>query len=109
MPYPDVPAELADLLLRVDEVRWAFVTGVYRRRVYISVRTEQHHRNAGRLLQRVVAGDGRAGGHGMMAGGSVALETLGDAPRIQGRLIARLRRELGVQTRRGRRLLAASR
>ncbi|MBD3236747.1 MAG: hypothetical protein GF330_08595 [Candidatus Eisenbacteria bacterium] len=105
MPYPDVAAELADLLLRIDEVRWAFVSGIYRDRLYLSIRTSQRRRNAGRLLQRVVGDAGRAGGHGMMAGGSVPLDGPGDAPRVQRRIARRLREELGVGGQRGRPLL----
>lgn len=106
MPYPDVAAQLADLLLRVEEVRWALVVGVHGDRVYCSVRTEDRRANAGRMLRRVVASDGRAGGHGMMAGGRVDLRETGlSAAKVQYRLARRAREILGVQALRGEPLL----
>ena len=71
MPYPDVPAELADLLLRVDEVAWALVAGNHGGQVYLSLRTSEPGANAGKLLSEIVRPYGRAGGHASMAGGKI--------------------------------------
>jgi nanoRNase/pAp phosphatase (c-di-AMP/oligoRNAs hydrolase) len=109
IPYPDVPAELADLIVRVDEVRWAFVVGRYRDRLHFSVRTEERRGGAGRLLRRVVGGIGRAGGHGMMAGGRLDLPfQRKTVPALERELIARVRAELGVARHRGQALLPTS-
>jgi nanoRNase/pAp phosphatase (c-di-AMP/oligoRNAs hydrolase) len=89
MPYPDVPAELADLLLRVDQVTWALVMGIYRGDVYVSIEPE-----------------GRAGGHGSMAGGKVNLRTAHLSADKAMRLLSRRAREVhGVGGVRGKRLL----
>ncbi len=70
MRYPDMVAEMADLLLRLDEVDWAAAIGHYQNAVYVSLRTMHRDCNAGELLQRVLGSD-HAGGHDMIAGGRV--------------------------------------
>jgi len=107
IPYPDVPAQLADLLLRVDDIHWVLVMGVHRRRIYLSIRTLDPEGNAGRSLQCIVGELGRAGGHGMIAGGRVDLQVVGrKAGPVQRELARRARKVLGVPGRRGRALLA---
>jgi nanoRNase/pAp phosphatase (c-di-AMP/oligoRNAs hydrolase) len=106
VPYPDVPAELADLLLRVDGARAVLAMGGHRGQLYLSLRTRGTRANAGRLLQRIVGEEGRAGGHGRMAGGRIDLR----APRrswhaAARRLTRRARELLGVTAQRARPLI----
>lgn len=68
---PDMVAELADFLLRVDEVKVVLGMGHYRGSVALSFRTLRNDLNAGEMLQSVVADLGTAGGHGMIAGGQI--------------------------------------
>jgi nanoRNase/pAp phosphatase (c-di-AMP/oligoRNAs hydrolase) len=70
--YPDMVAEVADFLLRLDESEWAAVIGYYRGALHMSLRTTQRDANAGDLLQRVLGSD-HAGGHDMIAGGRVEI------------------------------------
>jgi nanoRNase/pAp phosphatase (c-di-AMP/oligoRNAs hydrolase) len=74
MSYPDMAAEIADLLLRVQGIRWVICTGHYRGSLFLSVRTRSPAGGAARLVQEMVRGLGTAGGHGTMAGGRVSLE-----------------------------------
>jgi nanoRNase/pAp phosphatase (c-di-AMP/oligoRNAs hydrolase) len=89
--YPDMVAEMADFLLRLDEVEWAAAIGKYEQHLYVSLRTTNRDVNAGDLLQRVLGSD-HAGGHDMIAGGRIALPAGADweevAARVRGRLIA---------------------
>ncbi|MFH1143877.1 MAG: DHH family phosphoesterase [Candidatus Eisenbacteria bacterium] len=102
MPYPDVPAELADLILRVRGIEHCLVMGVYGGQVYLSLRTSERRVNAGRLLQRIVGNAGRAGGHEMIAGGRVDARALGrPVEKIQRDLAQAAREELGVRGARG--------
>lgn len=71
--YPDMVAEVADFLLRLDEVEWACAIGTYERSIHVSLRTTERDANAGDLLQSVL-GSTAAGGHDMIAGGRVRLE-----------------------------------
>ncbi len=70
--YPDMVAEMADFLLRLDEVDWAAALGRYEGHLYVSLRTTNRDVNAGDLLQGVLGSD-HAGGHDMIAGGRVAI------------------------------------
>ena len=73
MVYPDLAAEMADLLLRLEGTRWVICMGAYREELVISVRTRRRQDGAGRLVQRLVGNRGAAGGHGTMAGGHLPL------------------------------------
>jgi nanoRNase/pAp phosphatase (c-di-AMP/oligoRNAs hydrolase) len=109
LPYPDVPAELADLLLRTDEIEAALVMGVHRSRLYLSLRLLEGQLNAGSVLRRIVGEEGRAGGHERIAGGRVDLRARRvSAATLQRRLARRAREALGVPGRRGRPLLGRS-
>ncbi|MDX2167651.1 MAG: DHH family phosphoesterase [Deltaproteobacteria bacterium] len=89
--YPDMVAEMADFLLRLDEVDWAAAIGEYHGYLYVSLRTTHRDVNAGDVLQQVLGSD-HAGGHDMIAGGRLALPAGADraevAARVRGRLIA---------------------
>ncbi len=97
MPYPDVPAELADLLLRVDEVTTSLVGGVYQGELYLSMRMQANRSGAARLLSQIVGDWGRAGGHSTMAGGKIDLRGRGlDGDKVRRTLAQRAREALGV-------------
>jgi nanoRNase/pAp phosphatase (c-di-AMP/oligoRNAs hydrolase) len=106
IPYPDVPAELADLLLRVDRVRWALAMGIFRGEIYLSMRTSRPRGNAARMMKRAVGEHGKAGGHGMMAGGKIIPRRAGlPASSLLRRVARRAREVLGVAELRGEALL----
>jgi len=89
--YPDMVAEMADFLLRLDEVDWAAAIGKYQGYLYVSLRTMHRDVNAGDVLQGVLGSD-HAGGHDMIAGGRLALSAGADwhatAAGIRDRLVA---------------------
>ena len=70
---PDFVAEMADLLIRMEGMRAALCMGSHRDRLYISLRTNAEEKDAGLLIQKIIAPFGKAGGHGVMAGGQVEL------------------------------------
>ena len=71
--YPDLGAEIADLLLRLRDVKWVICMGVYKRDLILSVRSRSHQIGAGDLVLQIVGDLGTAGGHGTMAGGQIRL------------------------------------
>lgn len=73
MEYPDLAAEMADLLLRLDKARWVICMGAYRDALFMSVRTRSRRKGAEQLVQDIVGDQGTAGGHGTMAGGQIPL------------------------------------
>ncbi|NVN93332.1 MAG: DHH family phosphoesterase [Desulfuromonadales bacterium] len=69
--FPDVVAEMADYLVRLENVETVLSMGHFNDGVIISIRTTSHIHNAGEIIRRLVAERGTAGGHGMMAGGKL--------------------------------------
>jgi len=87
---PDLTAEMADILIRMEGVRAVLCLGFYQDTLFFSLRTEPLGQDAGLLVQRIIKSFGKAGGHGTMAGGQVSLE--GKDPdkmvqRIEGRFL----------------------
>ena len=87
LAYPDLAAELADVLLRMEKARWVICIGVYQEALILSVRTRSREDAAEKLVQAIVAGEGSAGGHGTMAGGQTPLA--GRAPEQKALLLRR--------------------
>jgi len=71
--YPDLTAEMADLLLRLEEAEWVICMGLFGNDLMISIRLHRGQRGAGQLAQAIVGPDGTAGGHGTIAGGQIPL------------------------------------
>jgi nanoRNase/pAp phosphatase (c-di-AMP/oligoRNAs hydrolase) len=98
--YPDLVAEIADLLLSYEGARFVLCMGQYDKLAYLSLRAEADQARAGSVLRHVVGNDGAAGGHGTMAGARLyakipsadALATMFDD--MVGRLLVALGYEL---------------
>lgn len=73
MHRPDLAAEMADILIRLESIRAVLCLGIHTEMLHLSVRTEPFGQDAGLLVQQVIVPPGKAGGHGMMAGGQVPL------------------------------------
>jgi nanoRNase/pAp phosphatase (c-di-AMP/oligoRNAs hydrolase) len=69
--FPEVVAEIADYLIRLEGIETVLSMGHYNDEVIISMRTTNTLLNAGEIIRRLVTGRGTAGGHGMMAGGKL--------------------------------------
>jgi len=72
--YPDMAAEMADLLLRIEQIRWAICMNTFENQMIISVRTQNPNGGADDLVKYIAKGIGSAGGHGMLAGGQIRLD-----------------------------------
>ena len=66
--YPDLVAEIADLLLSFDAAKLVLCAGRYEGSAYLSLRLEPPQRRAGTIMRTIVGTSGAAGGHGTMAG-----------------------------------------
>ncbi|MHC4959541.1 MAG: DHH family phosphoesterase [Planctomycetota bacterium] len=73
---PDMVAEMADFLLRCEDLRWTLVTGIFDDTLQLSLRATGRDAHAGAIARQAVGVMGTAGGHGRMAGGQIPL---GDA------------------------------
>ncbi len=79
LDYPDLVAEIADLFVRAKGQSWCLCGGSYQGVLRLSLRTEDEASQAGQLAQALVhPRGGSAGGHGMTAGGRIAMPADGD-------------------------------
>lgn len=80
---PEMVAEIADLLLRVERVTASFCTGERPDRILISVRSERRGARCGRIVQEAVRPEGRGGGHDLMAAGVIPAAGMAPAQRAE--------------------------
>ena len=101
-----VPPPLRLRLLRLENIETVLCLGRYGCEIILSIRTERHDLNAGETIKRIVAGMGKAGGHGMMAGGKI--DDVGHSSKalcnIETLLSNRFLSELGIKKMRPRKL-----
>ncbi|MDM7916730.1 MAG: bifunctional oligoribonuclease/PAP phosphatase NrnA [Candidatus Eisenbacteria bacterium] len=92
IPVPDMVAEFADLIVRLEGIAWALSIGRYGSDLLLSIRTNETDENAGRVIRKIVAGQGTAGGHEMIAGGKLtgAASTDAQSRRTEQLLVRRL-------------------
>ncbi|GAB4351325.1 MAG: DHHA1 domain-containing protein [Candidatus Abyssubacteria bacterium] len=103
---PDMVAEMADMLVRLEKTHCALVAGYYGEHIYISIRTRDTDVNAGKLVQRVVGKLGNAGGHGSMSAGRIRLKSMSDTEKsnIEKLILRQLKRAMKLKNTRARKL-----
>ncbi len=96
---PEMVAEVADLLVRLEGKQAVFCGGMVERTYHVSVRDELRERDAWQLIHDAFDGEGSYGGHGSIAGGSIKLPD-GDQrtiKRLERRLERNILRSMGVE------------
>ncbi|MCD6525733.1 MAG: DHH family phosphoesterase [Desulfuromonas sp.] len=108
--HPDIVAEMADSLLRMDGVSVVLGMGCCNKEGVLSLRTDREDLFAGQLIRQMVEGLGSAGGHGMIAGGQIRPMSGNHAVQkeLENTLVKRLLKALDYEPVRGRRLLGGS-
>lgn len=98
--YPDLVAEIADLLLSYEQAKYVLCVGRFRGLAYASLRTEASESRAGSIMRTIVGTDGAAGGHGTMAGARLfaKVRSATALDEIFTTLVARLGHLLGQDT-----------
>jgi len=71
VPYPELPAEIADFLIHREGIRLSSVMGFFEGDIYLSLRSIRTDVNAADIMQKMVRGYGSGGGHTVMAGGKI--------------------------------------
>lgn len=71
---PDLVAEMADMLVRLEDIDAAACMGVFEHTLYFSLRTTSIKEDAGLLVQKIIPPPGTGGGHGTIAGGQYPLQ-----------------------------------
>ena len=80
VPNPDILVILAEFFLRVMEITWSIVGGVYENRLIVIFRNDGIRKNAGNLAARAFGKLGSAGGHVSSARAEIPLDHLPDLP-----------------------------
>jgi len=70
---PDLVGHIADFLMTYRRMTCSFCTGRYKGKLHVSLRLTKTNRNAGEMLRDIILERGRAGGHGLIAGGSIPI------------------------------------
>lgn len=73
IPVPDAVAELAEFMLRHEDVKRSLVLGRYENQIVYSIRFTRSDLDAGMVASAIVKGYGTGGGHDQMAGGRIIL------------------------------------
>lgn len=76
VPTPDLLVMLAEFFLRVVEISWSIVGGIYQDKLIIIFRNDGLRKNAGRLAVKAFGKLGSAGGHAASARAEVPLAHL---------------------------------
>ena len=105
MRYPDMAAEVADMLRRLEGSKVVLAIGHYAGEVIISLRSSALDLALDELLQKAIRTDGTAGGHGLMAAGRVPATLAGAADDTEREIVRRFAALLGVDVHRARPLL----
>jgi nanoRNase/pAp phosphatase (c-di-AMP/oligoRNAs hydrolase) len=71
MVMPEATGEAADLIVRLEGMRWSLAIGRFLDRLLFSLRTTEVETDAGAVAQQLVGQRGRAGGHWRLAGGAI--------------------------------------
>jgi nanoRNase/pAp phosphatase (c-di-AMP/oligoRNAs hydrolase) len=72
--HPDIVAEMADLLFRLEGATWSIVTAAHARVLYLSIRcVETEGNDAGEVARLVVGPKGSGGGHDALAAGQIPI------------------------------------
>ena len=103
---PDAAGEMADLLMRLEDVDAAFCYGQFDQTLVLSLRCFADKVHAGEVMRKIVDGIGTGGGHGVTAGGQVPLDGAAAERRLRRLVRERSRRLLKADMKSRRKLLA---
>jgi nanoRNase/pAp phosphatase (c-di-AMP/oligoRNAs hydrolase) len=103
----EMPAVLADFLLRLDKMDWTMVSAIHDSKLIISLRTSDSKISAGDIARRLVRGLGEGGGHRAKAGAYINLQSTSPAEieKLRAKLRKRFLRLQHISSSRGQRLV----
>jgi nanoRNase/pAp phosphatase (c-di-AMP/oligoRNAs hydrolase) len=96
---PDIVSQVADMLLKRERTTWSICMARWNNSLILSIRTQNKKAKAGRLIRRIIAGQGSAGGHDMIAGGQIDCSKLDEAGylKLEQEIIDRFFKVLGFK------------
>ncbi|MDQ7778164.1 MAG: DHH family phosphoesterase [Planctomycetota bacterium] len=99
--YPDLVAEVADMMLKMEKIQWSFCSGIFETRLLVSIRTTNLATDCSDIIVRMLRHVGSAGGHDMMAGGKIEVGNVSATDRrgLEMRLRARFLKQISMPIR----------
>jgi nanoRNase/pAp phosphatase (c-di-AMP/oligoRNAs hydrolase) len=70
----DILVELAEFFLKIHDISWSIVSGIYEENLIIVVRNDGYRKDAGKIVRKAFGGIGCAGGHRAMARAEIHME-----------------------------------
>lgn len=70
---PDIVAQVTEFLLTYKGTNWSLCTGRYKGRLHVSLRSSKQNAQAGEVLRDIFPKRKQAGGHDVIAGGSLKI------------------------------------
>ncbi len=72
----DILVEIAEFFLKIHDISWSIISGVYEDNLIVVVRNDGYRKDAGKIMRRAFGSIGCAGGHRAMARAEVPMENL---------------------------------
>ena len=104
VPYPELPAEIADFLIFRSQVDISFVMGRHGQDLYLSMRSLHRNINSADMMQGILKGLGTGGGHEIMAGGKIPNVSKERIRALQNILVKSLLERFGLGRKKARKL-----
>jgi nanoRNase/pAp phosphatase (c-di-AMP/oligoRNAs hydrolase) len=96
VPYPELPAEIADFLIFRENIDMSLVLGIFQNDMYLSIRSLRRKVNSAALMRKIIRGYGTGGGHEIMAGGKIPDVSPSLATNIERTIIKRYLNALSI-------------
>jgi nanoRNase/pAp phosphatase (c-di-AMP/oligoRNAs hydrolase) len=78
---PDLLVLIADFFMKIAEIQWSIVSGVYKDNLIVILRNASFHGDAGKTARKIFGRwKGSAGGHRNAARAEIPLENISDDP-----------------------------
>ena len=78
---PDLLVLIADFFMKIAEIQWSIVSGVYKKNLIVILRNASFHGDAGKTARKIFGHwKGSAGGHRIAARAEIPLENILDDP-----------------------------
>jgi nanoRNase/pAp phosphatase (c-di-AMP/oligoRNAs hydrolase) len=72
----DILVEIAEFFLKIHDISWSIISGIYAGNLIIVVRNDGYRKDAGKIMRRAFGAIGCAGGHHAMARAEIPMEKL---------------------------------
>jgi len=76
VPSSDLLVEIAEFMLKIHDIAWSVISGIYEETLIIVVRNDGCRKDAGKIMRKAFGGIGCAGGHNAMGRGEIPLAKL---------------------------------